>query len=341
MQFLKYFFLVIFLGIWVIALSPELSSKMTARDPYRYGDLYRLSNLSNFKDPRKECGEYRKPVFPSNSKKVHLYIIGDSFTEKQRVSKKDFAVNAYTYVHWSEVLHVKPDTAEINILLLESVERHFREKFAKNPIQNLIPDSATFVTNSNNPTFMNKLDDAFRSKSLEGRLDEVLFQNDFVLALKQLKADFNYKVFNRVNKEVTSINGGKDIVYYMDTDTDTSKTTSSFSEIEKAEIDSMVYHLNQTQKMALKIGFDHVILSIIPNKVSVLMPSYGTYNQLINRIYSHPSFRLSYIDVYNDFRRMGSKSYLKGDSHWTCEAQYLWLNKTNVIINQLAARPIL
>lgn len=341
MQFLKYFFLLIFLAIWIIVLSPELSSKMTARDPYRYGDLYRLSNLSKFKDPRKECGEYKKPVVPLNSRKVHLYIVGDSFTEKQRVSKKDFAVDEYTYVHWSEILHVKPDTSEINILLLESVERHFREKFIKTSIQNLVPDSATFVTNNFNPTFMNKLDDAFKSKSTEGRLDEILFQNDFVLALKQLKADFNYKAFNRVNKEVTSINGGKDIVYYMDTDTDTSKTTSSFSEIKNSEIDSMVYHLNQTQKIALGMGFNHVILSIIPNKVSVLMPSYGPYNHLISRIYSHPDFHFPYIDMYEDLKKSGKGSYLKGDSHWTCEGQYLWLNKANAMISQLVLKPVL
>lgn len=220
---------------------------------------------------------------------------------------------------------------------MESVERHFREKFAKAPIQNLIADSTTFIAKSASPPFMNQLDNAFRSKSTEGRLDELLFQNDFILALKQMKADFNYHVFNRVNKEVTRINDGKDIVYYMDTDTP--ETTSSFSKIRNSEIDSMVYHLNKTQEIAIKIGFDQVILSIIPNKVSVLSPTYDIYNQLISRIYSNTELNLRVIDVYSDFQKLGGNSYLKGDSHWTCEGQYLWLNKTNSIIQQIVEKP--
>ncbi|TDE16213.1 hypothetical protein [Dyadobacter psychrotolerans] len=340
MRYLRYIFLLIGAAIWIVALSPDLSSKMTAQDSYRFGDLYRLSNLSQFKDPRAACPDYKAPA-KSTSKKVHLYLIGDSFTEKERVGQKDFAADAYTNVRWGEVLHFKPDPAEVNILLIESVERHFRDKFTAGPLTNLVADSATFVNRNFDQPFMNKLDDAFRSKSTEGRLDEILFQNDFVLALKQLKADFNYKIFNRVNKEVTRVNDDKNIVYYMDTDTDTTKLTSSFSELSNSEVDSLVIHLNKSREIALKLGFDAVVLSIIPNKVSVLMPDYGHYNSLIDKVYSHPALEIPYIDVYQDFRKMGDRAYLKGDSHWTCAGQYLWLNKANQTINQLANKPIL
>lgn len=325
MKFLKYIFLFLAVAIWIVSMSPKWSSQLAAADSYRYGDLYRLSNLSEFKDPRKECIGYRVPQHPKFSKKVHLYVIGDSFTEKERIGKKDFVADEYTYVHWSEVLHIKPDTSQTNILLLECVERHVREKFMA-PIKNLVPDSATFKP-KNAKLFMTELDDAFESKKAENRIDELLFQNDFILGLKELKSDFNYKVFGRTNKEVTSINNGKDLVYYMDTDTP--ETTSSFSKIKNSALDSIVDNINQTEQNAVKIGFDHVLLSIIPNKVSVLAPTYDVYNHLIDRIYAHPNLHLQYVDVYEDFKKLGNKSYLKGDSHWTCEGQYLWLNKVN------------
>jgi hypothetical protein len=339
MKYLKYTVLIITTLIWIVALSPELSAIVTPADSYRYGDLYRLSNLSAFKDPQQPCTEYKIPVHQKSGKKIHLYLIGDSFTEKQRIGKKDFIADFYTHVRWSDVLHVKPDTSEINILLLESVERHFREKFTTAPIRNLIPDSATYIPAATPKPFMTRIDQAFSADHTKERLDEILFQNDFVLGLKQLKADFNYHFFNRTNQEVTPVNGGKGLVYYMDTDTP--EITSSFSKIRESEIDSIVDNLNKSKELAMQAGFDHVILSIIPNKVSVLMPTYGHYNNLISRIYSNPALDLPYIDVYQDFRKMGDEAYLKGDSHWTCRGQYLWLDKTNNLIQHLEGKPSL
>lgn len=337
MKYLKYAVLLIFTLIWIIALSPELSRKMTIRDSYRYGDLYRLSNLSKFRDPHKKCDEYQVPARPASKKKVHLYILGDSFTEAQRLGKKDFAVDEYTYVHWSRVLHVKLDTAQTNIFLIEVVERNFREKFYRTPIQNIVPDTATFIDSTYHQRFMDKLDNAFASNQTRDRLDEILFQNDFMIGIKQLKADFNLHWFDRTVQEVTRVNGGENIVYYQDTDTDTTKTTSSFATVGDQEIDSLVTHLNQSKLLADKIGFDAVLLSVIPNKVSVLMPEYGNYNNLINRIQNHPKLAIPFVDIYADFRKMKDEAYLKGDSHWTCAGQYHWLDKVNERINLLTS----
>ncbi|GGB99416.1 hypothetical protein [Dyadobacter sediminis] len=335
MKFLKYAFLVLGCLVWAAGLSPALLSEAgkldLIKDSYRFGDLYRLSNLAQFKDPRTECTAYRTPA-KTASQKTHLYIIGDSFTEAQRVGKKDFAVDAYTYVHWNEFLHLKTDPSETNILLLESVERHFREKM-KDTIRNLIPDHATFVSKGTPPRFMNRLDNAFKSRSTEDRLDELLFQNDVILTLKEWKSAFNYRFFSRVNKGVTLINNDENVVYYMDTDTP--NMTSSFSKVNETEIDSMVQNINASQDFARNLGFDHVILSIIPNKVSVLTTETVKYNNLIKRIYTHPELKMPFIDVLTDFRKMGSNAYLKGDSHWTCEGQYLWLDKVNAFIKTI------
>lgn len=330
MKFSKYFFLILFSLVWLIGLSPDFYAKIgewrLIKDGYRFGDLYRLSNLPQFKDPVKVCPKQNLVEKTAGSKKVHLYIIGDSFTEKERVAKEDFAVDRYQYVHWNNILHIHLDTTVTNILLLESVERHFREKMTM-PLSNLVPDSATFVLHGPEPSFMAKLDAVFASDPTEGRLDASLFQSDIMLKIKEWKAAFTYHFFDRVSKEVTLVNDDKNIVYYLDTDTP--HITSSFTTLENSEVDTIVNNLSKTKKLAENMGFNQVILSVIPNKVSVLMPEYGSYNNLISRVYSHPGLNMPYIDVLQDFRNMKDSAYLKGDSHWTCQAQNIWLHKTN------------
>lgn len=334
MKFLKYTVLVLGCIIWACGLNPTLLGLVgeykLITDGYQYGDLYRMANLSAFKDPKKPCLAYIPPAKKQSAKKVHLYIIGDSFTEEERVSQQDFAVDAYTRVHWSEMLHVKLDTSETNILLLESVERHFRQHLEA-PVSLILPDSATFIQKVVSSKFMNKLDDAFNGKQAQDRFEALLFQNEAFLKVKEWKADFTYHFFHRVNTSVTLVDNDRSVVSYMDTDTP--HITSAFSKIRDSELDSLVLNLKLSKDSALKMGFDFVALSIIPNKVSVIHPEYDAYNRLIERVYQHPGLPMPYIDVLADFRKMGAASYLKGDSHWTCEAQSLWLNKVNALIN--------
>jgi len=336
MKYFKYIFLLIFSLAWLVGLSPFFSAKIGEwkwiKDGYRFGDLYRLSNLPQFKDPVKTCSKQVYTEKNQGAKKIHLYIVGDSFTEKERVGKDDFFADEYQYVHWDNILHLKTDTSKINILLMECVERHFREKM-ETPIHNLISDSATFVLKGPEPTFMQKLDHAFASDPAEGRLDAAFFQNDLMLKLKEMKAAFTYQFFHRVSKEVTLVNDDKNIVYYLDTDTP--HITSSFTELPDSTVNSMIGNLAKSEDLAKKLGFDHVILSIIPNKVSVLMPEYGKYNNLISRVYAHPKLNIPYIDVLPDFRKIKDKAYLRGDSHWTCQAQDIWLSKTNEMIKKV------
>tara|TARA_R110002124_G_scaffold266417_1_gene433321 strand:+ start:694 stop:1635 length:942 start_codon:yes stop_codon:yes gene_type:complete len=304
-------------------------------DSYRYGDLYRLSNLSAFKAKHPTCEKYQPIAHYESKKPVHLFIIGDSFTEKERIGKENFAGATYHYTHWSQILHFKPDTSAINIVILETVERHFREKFTNSPIGNVRNDSATFNATSETP-LVYELDQLFRASSSESRFDQLLFQNDFSLKIKEAKANFNYKFFDRVNKEVTLVNHGKDIVYYMDTDVP--NITSSFTELPDSTVNAMVNNLNESELILKKLGFDNVLLSVIPNKVSVVDPTYAEYNQLIPKITQHPKLKMDVINIFTEFQKMGSAAYLISDSHWTCEAQNRWIKKANEAIYNLVRK---
>lgn len=342
MKFLRYFFLLLGAFIWFAGLNGAVFSFLGSanffRDGYQFGDLYRLSNLPQFKDPKKECPSYLPAFKNTTGKKINLFIIGDSFTEPGRISGTDFIADSYQYIHWSETLHLKPDPSATNILLIECVERHVREKFSS-PITNIIPDSATFMNKASDPGFMHNLDAAFSSKAKEERFDMMLFQNNVILAIKEWKAFFNYFFFDRVRNEVSLVNNDRDIVYFMDTDTIQNskilKTTSSFTPLADAEVDTLALNIMKSTTTAKKMGFDHVILSIIPNKVSVVMPGEKAYNRLIERVYADTTLKLPVIDVLTDFRKMGRSSYLLGDSHWTCEGQRLWLDKVNAGIRQM------
>ncbi len=349
MKFIKYLFLFLAISIWLAGLNEHVfkyfGSLHLFRDGYQFGDLYRLSNLPQFKDPAKDCPEYQPALEKPGNKKTNLFILGDSFTEPGRISKENFATDSYQYIRWSETAQLKLDTSANNILLIECVERHVREKFVA-PVSNLKEGVTTQQTQTENLSFMQKLDKAFSSKTKEDRLDMLLFQNNVILAIKEWKAAFNYFFFDRVRDEVTLVNNGRDIVFYMDTDTIQNnrdpktgavvlKTTSSFTPLLDHEVDSIASNVKKSGILARKMGFDHVILSIIPNKVSVVMPAYGSYNNLIERVYADTSMTLPVIDVLPEFKSMGRSSYLLGDSHWTCAGQNIWLNKVNATIGQL------
>ncbi|MBC7893207.1 MAG: hypothetical protein H7Y12_13400, partial [Sphingobacteriaceae bacterium] len=96
-------------------------------DDFRYGDLYRLSSLPQFKQERKRCVPLAQfaPKPP-----VALYVIGDSFLEESRTNSADFVAQTYRYTHWENRMAVQLDSSLKNILLLETVERHAREHFA-------------------------------------------------------------------------------------------------------------------------------------------------------------------------------------------------------------------
>jgi hypothetical protein len=337
MKLFKYAVLIFASLIWLSGISPTvfefLGKHHLMQDGYQFGDLFRLSNLSAFKQRVEPCVP-EKPSRHASSKKVHLYIIGDSFTTPERIDPASYAADSIIYHKWDYPFLLDIDTSVTNILLMECVERHFRQKF-DTPQPNFVQYSATNSPATQHKPFIQKLESFFDSKAVEGRLDMLLFQNDLIMYAKQWKADFNYYVFDRVTQDARLVNQDRDMVYMLDVDTPSK--TSSFSTLDDAEVDAIVMNLEKSQILAKQAGFDHVILSIIPNKVSVVAPDYGPYNHLIERIYASPSLTVPNIDVFQDFKKMGTASYLKSDTHWTCEAEYLWLAKTNLLINNLLA----
>ncbi len=319
--------LIVFSLLWYLGFSGSMAKwlheKGITQDDYRYGDLYRMSNLAQFKAPLEQC-----PA-PQNSPSgdISLIIMGDSFTEKERIEKNHFkGLSSYDRFFITDTINVKLNKSKRNILIIETVERHFRERFAK-PFANLQV--------SENLPILNKIkEESLKEKVLNyevpyntERHESILFSSDFFLTFKEWKAWLNWKLFDRLDEKVMLSKDEKYLLYQVDAQP--SGINSCFDKISEEEIKLMVQNLNETYQFYKKVGFDEVYLSIIPNKTSILGTDLGEYNHLIERIQQHSDLKTSFLDIYTPYHKSKKVLYEKGDSHWNCEGKQMWLDLVN------------
>ncbi|MEZ4901473.1 MAG: hypothetical protein R2822_06780 [Spirosomataceae bacterium] len=325
--------LFIFSILWVVGCHPTLRHKafewgLTA-DSYRYGDLYHLANLPQFKKRVETCQKkYTNAPHRSNHA---LYIIGDSFSEKERINANDFDVSSYLRIHWNDSLTIHLDTTKKNILLLETVERHFREHFSV-PVRQLTVSSrpsaighrlsATSVQQAKTWTEI--------LKESEESLTYFLFSSDFFLFFKELKASLNLRWFGRHSDQVAITPDGKNILYCWDTDS--SRITSCFKYLPDKEVDDLVTSVNKARDFYLTQGFDEVYLAIIPNKTSIVAPEMGLYNHLVERVQQHPHLQTPFVDIWTSYRQHPQAMYSLSDTHWNCTGQAIWLDEVNKVL---------
>lgn len=300
-----------------------------AADDYRYGDLYRLANLPQFKEVQPPCAS-----LPSLTHQPDLsfYILGDSFSEPERIGPSDFPASFYQRTKWENQRRIQLDTTHRNVLLIESVERHVREHFAR-PVDNLV-----VVADTTRKPVEPSLSMGNRIRQLlsliqptavvEERLETVLFSHNFFLWWKEQKAAFDQRVFSRISPKVGLSRNQQHLFVGLDTDT-TTGITSSFSPLPNPDLNRLVDSLNITYDRFRSLGFDEVYLSIIPNKATIADPAYGRYNHLIERVQQHPALHMPVVNVYARYKAARQPLYALSDSHWNCQGRALWLEAVN------------
>lgn len=345
MKPLKYLTLLFFALAAIGAIFPgayqALNTWKVLPDDYRYGDLYRLSNLPQFKELQTKCPH---PVF-TQKQNISLYTIGDSFLEKERIDSLDFAVKKYHHIKREAKEQIVLDTTLENVLLIECIERHLREYFTKEitdyevvktiqpRIEIKIPEkksiiSSLFKTNSDIETY-------FDIGQIEQRFENIFFNFNIPLLFKELKANFVYYFFKRTTGNAIVSENGKHLFYCFDTDT-TKILNSSFSYLSDNEVDAMVLNINKSVEKYKKSGFKKVYICIIPNKASILEPKRGKYNELISRVQTNKNLKASCVDIYSVYKNSSQNVYALSDSHWNCEGRRLWLELVN---NELNKKP--
>ncbi len=337
MKFFNYVVLLVISLLWLGGCSQSmlrlLSDTHVIVDDYRYGDLYRLSNLPQFKDPVAPCPT--RPV-AADSTDIHFYVIGDSFTEPERLSKQDLPVSRFHRTAWDKQDTIQLDPAARNVLLIESVERHFREH-AATPIQNLVvagDSNRTDVPKIASASWGSQLVTAIKGKGMEERLETVLFSHDFFLWFRELKAALTLSAFGRVSPTV-SLSANKQQIFIA-LDTDSTKTLNAgTSPVSDREISGLVATVNETATHYRALGFQQVLLSIIPNKATIQETAQQrNYNHLIERVQENPALQVSVIDTYSLFRQRTQPLYALGDSHLNCTGRQLWLDALTSKISQ-------
>ena len=338
--FAKYTILFIFSFLWIVGCHPTLRRAAfemgMTKDSYRYGDLYRLSNLAQFKQATETCPK----KFAGNRSKNNaaLYIIGDSFTEKERINADDFNTTDYLRIHWNDSLNISLDTTKRNILVLQTVERHFREHFAVPVHQFKIgngrpsasaPQEVKEVQVSD--FFLELYNEAEQTlKESEESLTSFLFSGDVFLRFKEWKAAINLNWFGRHNDQIAISPDKQNILFCWDTDS--TRITSSFKYLPDNELKKLIQQVNQTNDYYKNQGFDDVYLSIIPNKTSIVAPNMGEYNHLVERVQQHPLLKTPFIDSWTPFSQHPQAIYSLSDTHWNCTGQAMWLEKMNEVI---------
>ena len=306
--------------VWLAGCSKSwadyLFHKGIIQDDYRFGDLYRLSNLPKFKEVSPACES--KQV--EKLKNVHLVFFGDSFTEEKYVKETELAAESVSRYHVASLAFEKLDTSKFNILLIQTVERHFRERFSQ-PWMGLQKEELPEVK----PTLKEKVLAAklpYRSE----RQESVLFAASWAMKIRECKAQLNWHLFERTDPKVRLSQNEEHLLYYLPNEPGIS---AAFEPIGQAEIDLLVENVNLSQKYYKENGFDLVILSILPNKSSLLAGRDGVYNHLIERVQQHPKLQMPYLDAFSYLQKEPVQWYAKGDTHWNCKGKSEWVNMLN------------
>lgn len=337
----SYIILIFFIIIYFISSNDYLMKKIVqsrfqtesfwGADKYRYGDLYGLSFLSEYKIPV-EKKNIPLPIQPAN-KNIDLYCICDSYVWSfTPLDSLLYAVDIYKYTRWKydDNLVETLDTSKNNFLLIEISERNIRE---------LLADTMTIYSKfqvkgkQGNPeiqtgeSMTEKLGRYLFNPKVEQNLEFNLFDFRFLTPIKEFKAKMNQEIFGRINPDV-AISTNKEYLFYSIT-TNPEEVTSSFKDIDENELQNIINNLNAAFKHYKAMGFDYIYLSVIPNPVSMLDPQRSKYNMLIDKVQKSKALLMPYLDTYVVFKNNPERFYYRSDSHWNYDGFERWVKVIN------------
>jgi hypothetical protein len=341
-----YILLLFLMTIYVISCSNKLSENFTdvrdngikffSHDKFRYGDLFGISFLPEYKYAYDE-----EPLYVSKKKFdipdiINLYIIHDSYLGNKIPEDTTFYGIAHLYhkelwdTNW---MQTTLDTTKINILLFETAERNFRffsDSFNLTKQIRFIPAGQTNESGVQEKSngcrdFFNEMFASFFNKQTNQNLEFNTFDYHFITPIRELKAQINYKLFGHLPNEIV-ISNDKKYLFLKET-VDTTQTLSSYFPLPDEEIKYRVASLNAAYRYYRKAGFDEVYFTIVPNPVSILGTEMSKYNHLIPRISNSPELIMPVIDMTDAYTHAAFPVYYKSDSHWNDNGFTLWLNE--------------
>lgn len=335
----------LFLGVFVLSSNSSGMEKWVSFrtgilkipfEKYRYGDLYGLSNLSDYKHTGFSEQDVR-PHYVRHSKatNVHLYGIVDSYLWTFMPHDSLLHnVDAYRFTRWDyEAKQFHLDPSKKNILLLEMVERRVRYTLPDTPgvYRHLALVDAADKETVRPVEPSSWIANHVFNKNIEQNLEFNLFDYALFRPFKELKANLNHRVFNRTNADVV-LSNTRHQLYFAPT-VDSTKNTGAFNPLPAEEVDALVTDLNAIYKHYRKAGFTEVYLAVIPNPVTILEPELGSYNGLLPRLQQYVGLRMPVIDVYSNFKHHKDQPlYQISDSHWGKEGFLMGVKQIDSVL---------
>ncbi|MEZ0539622.1 hypothetical protein [Fibrella arboris] len=330
-------------ALFVVALSPPMQRWLDKHgfipNQYTYGDLYNLSNLPEFKETEiaanGDLTEADKPA--KRLPDVDVYTLGDSFTN---IDTSYYAGN-HNYHRWvgnKIPLEVTLDTTKKNILVVQVIERVLQERLFSPELEDMFitggfvphklsgtPAQAAKAP-AQTPPATSWLLTRF-GEEINQRIEFLLFNRPLFVRFKEAKAEFLFRLFNRTTG--TRASRDKKHLFYQ-VEVDSTSNYSSFRAITNQRIDSLVNNFNTLRRHYLGMGFKEVYVCLVPNKVTILDPTYATYNHQIERVEANPRLEAPLISTIDTLRQHPDWYHL-GDGHWNRQGKKFWLRRVNEV----------
>ncbi len=298
-------------------------------DKYRFGDLYGLSYLPEFRIAHDNT-LISNQVTSNSSRDTDLYILGDSylFSYVQMDTSNFERAKQLVFRKWSDgdksPLIIRPSKNR-KILLIESVERNVWTVIDLLRVKAHLEGYRAPLAwhESLNAT----LTDALHHPTLEQNIDFTLFNFQAWSPFKSLKAQWNLAVFGRTEQAVVL---SKDHQFlYMRETMDSLQRGSSFYPTSQTEIMELLARMSTIEKYALAQGFDEVVFSFIPNPVAITQTEGRLSNQLNQKLLAQNQERLHFIDPTKGLLKGGKQYFFRSDSHWNQSGAKVWLKQLN------------
>ncbi|AYL97252.1 hypothetical protein [Mucilaginibacter celer] len=310
-------------------------------DRWRYGDLYGLSYLHQYKFELEPFTQYPAKTNGKSTNRV-LYIIGDSFlADKTLTGAFDAFDNVIFLDRRFPFGPVRLDSTKQNYLIMEFTERNLNGydinktdeiKWSAEQIKtgaNFNKQSPAAGTQSLPSSLTDRINKILFNRDLSRNLELILFDNKTATPFKEAKAALNYKLFGRVANEA-AVSTDKERLF-LNITVDTGSSQSAFRPKTKQSVDSIASNLNLAAGYYRSIGFKKVLLSVIPNSVSVYDQNRMPYNHLLERV--EQAVGLPVITVYTIYKTDKRNLYYKSDAHWNPAGMQIWVNETNKVLN--------
>ncbi len=339
--------LVVCSGILMVASSQQGMAWLTrvrympqdywGSDKYKFGDLYGISYLPEFKVENDKAG-VRKPELKSANKDLQVYVIGDSYFYSSFDLVPDYFERAQSlqFVKWDGQFPSSWESSKDSarkVLLVECVERNVLSVVKLANVQGIFEPKEEEKSKVGWEAMNAAVSDWLYHPTLEANLSFALFDMSIFSMIKQAKASFNQSIFGRSPAGVV-LAQTRDFLYLEQT-VDPNATGSSFKPVGELEYQALLKEMDLIESYAKRKGFDEVIFSFIPNPASVLLTEGKAYNQFVPTVAKLAQSRFLFIDPTDKLRVNAAQNFFRNDSHWNPNGAKIWLDLSNELLLSL------